>query len=1531
MEPEKPYDVFLSFRGSDTRQNFTAVLHDYMVMAGLRVFRDDDELDIGDKINTILEAINKSEICVPIFSETFAESKWCLLEVKRMVEFKKTIVPIFYKVSVDDVKLKSPRYNTLFTRENTYKKFMQKHEKKYGKEEVDKWKDALKAATENKGRVLLNQGYPEFCKDFINEVLKKLGPRERIHADVLIGVDDHLERFTELFDRHSDPTVRYICVHGMGGIGKTALSKAIFNKFSARFDCWKFIENVREKCTIPDGLSKLKKELQSNLDGSIQGKKLLIILDDVDEYKQINELVGQHIGYGGGSVIIVTTREKDILGKCYGLRDGQVIYFEMNCLQPQDALRLFCKKAFDQDTPLPDFKSLSEQVVAMTGRLPLALTVMGSLLHDHREKREIWKEVIKRSKDILINDVKKVLKISYDKLDHGQQQIFLDIACLPICRSKPSQMVVMWEACKFHPHISLSVLESKSLIKIQALNRDESFGLKYEWEKYEILIHDQLRDLGRDIVSEEGRLPLTECSRLWQDEEEGAFKVLKSLNANRQKVQALSLGNCKMDDLRLSLEQVGTLENLRFLHHDNGFMDLEEGKLGNLFPKLRYLRYYPSQEFNASNFNLPNLVTLDLSGSNICEDWGGWGSLFQGAESLKELILSECHQLKRTPYFPEDTDIERLDLSYCKNLATFHDSIGNLKCLKYLYIDATGIVELPSSIGSLVELKILSLEGTPIPRLPSSISALGKLEHLLVGNSHIREIPELPANLHELYVESEVLNKMGHISRLNNLVHLKLVGGKQVATSNLDAIERSSKLKSLDLCLDLREDIVLRINFNRLSQLEKLQLCCHNLKDVPLQLPSSLSSLRLWHVSSDTQLCPLPSSLNKLTLSEWSKNDGYETLGIENLLYLNMLSAQYCSFDIMEGLHLPRNIEVLEFDNCELLEELPYLSGCKNLKKLMLNKCVKLKEVSIPRDLKSLISLNIRYCISLEKIEGLFELENLQDIRIENCKVTRDKDEFGILRARRQGGNLLMGEQAGDGEEEEDESDEEIEEKWQLLWNESFSSIGEELETDFSEQATKLEECCDVLLCFIGRSDHYTQRYYCDDLYNHMVRAGIRVFRPVDDDQNETISEMESIKSPQICVPLFFETFTSTDDEGRWHLLQKVRWMLQFGKPIMPIFYRVSPYVVNDLVMMKLGNVHGIEQWKHALRRKLIYNEGRQGALDDQCHTNFYEEFLNEVLENLEPKANLDLDGLIGVEHNLARLKEMLNLEANDLQCIVIYGISGIGKTSLAKEFFNSFSASFDYSIFIDNAQESSSHFEILSILEELISDVSGYGKSGLLVLDEVDDSEQFEMLVKLAPLDAGSRMIITTRSGRVFKYCELLKLKGENVLAFKMEPLKPLDALQLFNKHAFMEVSPVPDLMGLSKEVVNSIGGFPLALIVLGSLLRNEEIEIWKYVIERLKDIPFKQVQEKLKISYESLSHNQQKIFVDIACFPGLRCNPVEAICMWENSKLYSTYGLAVLESLSLIKMQKDKKIWIHDQLLDLGRDIVCGESSDP
>ncbi|KAL3749984.1 hypothetical protein ACJRO7_011026 [Eucalyptus globulus] len=141
------YEVFLSFHGRDTRHGFTDFLYRGMVETGILVFRDNESLHVGQKIgDELLQAIQNSKIYIPIFSENYASSHWCLRELAYMVECtsksngNKEILPIFFDVEPDDVKLKT----------NLYSEALLKHQKKFCTE-VESWKKALVNVDKIKG------------------------------------------------------------------------------------------------------------------------------------------------------------------------------------------------------------------------------------------------------------------------------------------------------------------------------------------------------------------------------------------------------------------------------------------------------------------------------------------------------------------------------------------------------------------------------------------------------------------------------------------------------------------------------------------------------------------------------------------------------------------------------------------------------------------------------------------------------------------------------------------------------------------------------------------------------------------------------------------------------------------------------------------------------------------------------------------------------------------------------------------------------------------------------------------------------------------------------------------------------------------------------------------------------------------------------------------------------------------------------------------------------------------------------------
>ncbi|XP_030446408.1 disease resistance protein L6-like [Syzygium oleosum] len=159
------YQVFLSFRGLDTRRGFTNVLYHALKDAGVHVFIDDEELRPGEIISgNLLRWIDNSKLYIPIFSPNYASSHWCLRELAKMVENtskskdenKKVILPIFYDVKPDDVKLKTELYKNAISKLEQQKEDQKKWwsfglRKKFSTEEVEMWRHALCEVDDTKG------------------------------------------------------------------------------------------------------------------------------------------------------------------------------------------------------------------------------------------------------------------------------------------------------------------------------------------------------------------------------------------------------------------------------------------------------------------------------------------------------------------------------------------------------------------------------------------------------------------------------------------------------------------------------------------------------------------------------------------------------------------------------------------------------------------------------------------------------------------------------------------------------------------------------------------------------------------------------------------------------------------------------------------------------------------------------------------------------------------------------------------------------------------------------------------------------------------------------------------------------------------------------------------------------------------------------------------------------------------------------------------------------------------------------------
>jgi len=153
------YDVFISFRGTDTRHGFTGNLYKVLSDNGIHTFIDDKELQRGDEITpSLLKSIEDSRIALIVFSKDYATSSFCLDELVHIIhcsnEKGTTVIPIFYSTEPSHVR----KLN------DSYGKALAKHEEGFqnneeNMERLQKWKIALKDAANLSGHHIIH-GYP---------------------------------------------------------------------------------------------------------------------------------------------------------------------------------------------------------------------------------------------------------------------------------------------------------------------------------------------------------------------------------------------------------------------------------------------------------------------------------------------------------------------------------------------------------------------------------------------------------------------------------------------------------------------------------------------------------------------------------------------------------------------------------------------------------------------------------------------------------------------------------------------------------------------------------------------------------------------------------------------------------------------------------------------------------------------------------------------------------------------------------------------------------------------------------------------------------------------------------------------------------------------------------------------------------------------------------------------------------------------------------------------------------------------------
>ncbi|GKB18191.1 Toll/interleukin-1 receptor domain-containing protein, partial [Tanacetum coccineum] len=646
------YDVFLSFRGEDTRNTFVGHLYEALKQKSIETYKDCEKIKKGKTISDeLIRAIEDSRFYIIVFSKNYASSSWCLDELVKIMECHKkmndqhTAYPVFFDVEPTEVRKQNGPVGAAFS----------KYE--YN-ESAGIWREALKEAADLAGWELtntLNGHEAKLIQKIVEEISLELRFINLGTDENLLGMKTRINDVVSSLELGVDD-VRMIGIKGMGGAGKTTLARAVYDQISFQFESFSFVENVREEST-PSGLKLLQKQILSDglsdqgitVSGVLEGKsllkkkmcakKVLIVLDDVDKIEQLEALAGDCSWFKPGSRIIITTRDAQVLiaHKVNLIRD-------VHLLDDKEAISLFSRHAFGREIPIEGYKELSEQVVRYAAGLPLTIKVLGSFLCGKDDVD--WNDALERLETIPLNETMKVLELSYIGLEEDYKEIFLDVACI-LNGWKKDDAIRALESCGFHARIGLRVLELKSLITYD--------------EDGELDMHDHIEEMGMNIVRRLNPNEPKRHSRLWIDEEvvdilannmgTQATKCIKMI-AEESNFKILMKGLVNMKELRF-LRVYATLVSEDLV--SNRSFDEVDLYLPNA---LRFLRwdYYPFSSL-PNTFQAENLVGLEMGFSRIAQLW----------KAGEEKVLFKLRFLKF-----KNSNIRTLELGLAPNLEMLH-------------------------------------------------------------------------------------------------------------------------------------------------------------------------------------------------------------------------------------------------------------------------------------------------------------------------------------------------------------------------------------------------------------------------------------------------------------------------------------------------------------------------------------------------------------------------------------------------------------------------------------------------------------------------------------------------------------------------------------------------------------------------------------------------------------------------------------------------------------------------------------------
>uniref|UniRef100_A0ACD5ZSN0 Uncharacterized protein n=1 Tax=Avena sativa TaxID=4498 RepID=A0ACD5ZSN0_AVESA len=293
------------------------------------------------------------------------------------------------------------------------------------------------AETKNRWVSMVNNGDNSNSNYIVKRSQDLANISRSLDEEDLVGMDKNREILQQWLGGE-DAEFSVITVNGMGGLGKTTLAANVYRKEKEKFQCHAWVSISQTYCTedilrniikelfkdrvdVPSNISMMDITcLEDILKRFLWKKKYLIVLDDVWTPEAFADLSRALVCTDKGSRVLITTREGDVAALA---SQGHILTLES--LPEDKAWDLFCRKSFSRETghECPEaMKLLTKEIVGKCKGLPLAIVLVGSLLHVREKTVEEWRR---------INDQLTWEIINNSRLGHIRNILYLSFIYLP--------------------------------------------------------------------------------------------------------------------------------------------------------------------------------------------------------------------------------------------------------------------------------------------------------------------------------------------------------------------------------------------------------------------------------------------------------------------------------------------------------------------------------------------------------------------------------------------------------------------------------------------------------------------------------------------------------------------------------------------------------------------------------------------------------------------------------------------------------------------------------------------------------------------------------------------------------------------------------------------------------------------------------------------------------------------------------------------------------------------------------------------